>query len=213
MKRRDRELNIFSMSALDLFASAMGAFVLITLVLLPYYLKEAPTTPQPQQQCPEQQPVPSCPICPAPAPVPDCPVTPPTVIKKVVDNLLVMQMMWNEGNADVDLYVKTPDGEFHYNNKTISGKPGKITLDNRDGGRNSLEIWMAYNPTPGNYHVYYKFCCGDRNSPVRASGVLDKPRGPVVIPEFTLPKNRKTKVLSFTITPEYEYVETFRLGS
>lgn len=37
MKRRNRELNIFSMSALDLFASALGAFILITIVLLPFF--------------------------------------------------------------------------------------------------------------------------------------------------------------------------------
>jgi uncharacterized protein YigA (DUF484 family) len=39
MNRRNRELVIFSMSALDLFASALGAFILVTIVLLPYYLK------------------------------------------------------------------------------------------------------------------------------------------------------------------------------
>jgi len=39
MLRRNREINIFSMSALDLFASALGAFILLTLILLPYYLK------------------------------------------------------------------------------------------------------------------------------------------------------------------------------
>jgi hypothetical protein len=37
MKRPSRELNIFSLSALDLFASAMGAFILITVILFPYY--------------------------------------------------------------------------------------------------------------------------------------------------------------------------------
>lgn len=39
MKSRSRELNIFSMSALDLFASAMGAFILIAFVLFPYFPK------------------------------------------------------------------------------------------------------------------------------------------------------------------------------
>ena len=39
MRRKNREINIFSMSALDLFASAMGAFILIAVVALPYYLK------------------------------------------------------------------------------------------------------------------------------------------------------------------------------
>ena len=38
MKKSSREINIFSMSTLDLFASAMGAFILITLVLFPYVL-------------------------------------------------------------------------------------------------------------------------------------------------------------------------------
>ncbi|TFH75025.1 hypothetical protein E3V39_02465 [Gammaproteobacteria bacterium LSUCC0112] len=37
MRRRSKELNIFSMSALDLFASAMGAFILITLILFPFF--------------------------------------------------------------------------------------------------------------------------------------------------------------------------------
>lgn len=37
MKRRSRDINIFSISTLDLFASALGAFILITLVLFPYF--------------------------------------------------------------------------------------------------------------------------------------------------------------------------------
>ncbi len=41
MKRRpDREVNVFSMSAVDLFAAAMGAFALLAIILLPYYQKE-----------------------------------------------------------------------------------------------------------------------------------------------------------------------------
>ena len=37
MKRRTGALEIFSISALDLFASAMGAFALIAIILLPHY--------------------------------------------------------------------------------------------------------------------------------------------------------------------------------
>ncbi|MGB0992144.1 MAG: vWA domain-containing protein [Akkermansiaceae bacterium] len=39
MRRPSRQLNIFSISTLDLFASAMGAFVIIAVILFPYYLK------------------------------------------------------------------------------------------------------------------------------------------------------------------------------
>jgi hypothetical protein len=41
MRRPSRELNIFSLSALDLFASAMGAFILIAVILFPYYQQNA----------------------------------------------------------------------------------------------------------------------------------------------------------------------------
>ena len=40
MKRRSREFNIFSISALDLFASALGVFIIIAVVLFPFF----PTT-------------------------------------------------------------------------------------------------------------------------------------------------------------------------
>jgi len=39
MKRPNRSLEIFSISALDLFASALGAFILVAVILFPYYLK------------------------------------------------------------------------------------------------------------------------------------------------------------------------------
>lgn len=40
-RNKSREINIFSMSALDLFASALGAFILIAVIALPYYLNNA----------------------------------------------------------------------------------------------------------------------------------------------------------------------------
>ncbi len=48
-RNRNREINIFSMSALDLFASALGAFILIAVIALPYYLNttKTPTVVQP----------------------------------------------------------------------------------------------------------------------------------------------------------------------
>ena len=40
MKRRARDIEIFSLSSIDLFAAAMGAFALLTIVLMPFYQKE-----------------------------------------------------------------------------------------------------------------------------------------------------------------------------
>lgn len=49
MKRRLRDLNVFTISAIDLFACATGAFILLALILFQYYLKheEKPPTPEP----------------------------------------------------------------------------------------------------------------------------------------------------------------------
>ena len=66
MKRRNREISIFSMSALDLFASALGAFILLTIVIFPYFpntsrveIEPPPLPPPPnpglQQQLSEVQ--------------------------------------------------------------------------------------------------------------------------------------------------------------
>lgn len=37
MRRKSSEINIFSMSALDLFASALGAFILLAVIFLPFF--------------------------------------------------------------------------------------------------------------------------------------------------------------------------------
>ncbi len=37
MRRRKRNIEIFSLSAIDLFASAMGAFIIFSAILIPYY--------------------------------------------------------------------------------------------------------------------------------------------------------------------------------
>ena len=79
MKRRSREISIFSMSALDLFASALGAFILIAIVIFPYFpntsrspvvVVAAPAPPDcpPVVPCPPALPAPPAPPPPTPAP-------------------------------------------------------------------------------------------------------------------------------------------------
>lgn len=49
MRRPSRSFNVFSMSALDLFASAMGAFIIISVLLFPYFKLNAPNLAQAAQ--------------------------------------------------------------------------------------------------------------------------------------------------------------------
>ena len=75
MKRRSREISIFSMSALDLFASALGAFILLAIVIFPYFPNTA-RTPVVVVAAPPADPCPPVLPCPPAAPCPMCPPVP-----------------------------------------------------------------------------------------------------------------------------------------
>ena len=75
MKRRSREISIFSMSALDLFASALGAFILLAIVIFPYFPNTA-RTPIAAVAAPPPDPCPPVRPCPPSAPCPPCPPVP-----------------------------------------------------------------------------------------------------------------------------------------
>lgn len=68
MKPARREISIFNVSTIDLFASALGAFMVVSFVLLPYFPNtgNAPATPDPE---PPAAPTPT----PEPAPPPSVP--------------------------------------------------------------------------------------------------------------------------------------------
>ena len=54
MKPRNREINIFNLSMLDVISGAMGAFLIIMVVLFPYYKKESVDYQREIQQIKEQ---------------------------------------------------------------------------------------------------------------------------------------------------------------
>ncbi|WP_418642372.1 vWA domain-containing protein [Vibrio chaetopteri] len=93
MRKKSREINIFSMSALDLFASGMGAFLLLAVISLPFFGNTSRTEPSPVQ-CPQ---VKECPLPAPPRPVPPIPAPPvpvPPGIQKgpPVDVVLVLDV-------------------------------------------------------------------------------------------------------------------------
>ncbi|MEP4889134.1 MAG: vWA domain-containing protein [Aliiglaciecola sp.] len=95
MKLKSREINIFSMSALDLFASGMGAFILLAVISLPFFgnVSKIPT-PAPQT-CPEVK------VCPPPsAPKPDpVPAPAPSGFQKMqtLDLVVVLDVTGSMG--------------------------------------------------------------------------------------------------------------------
>lgn len=55
MKKRSREVSVFSISAIDLFACAMGGFLLVAIVLLQFTNKKDPQPPEPEPVVPQTE--------------------------------------------------------------------------------------------------------------------------------------------------------------
>lgn len=84
MKVRNREINIFSMSALDLFASGMGAFILLAVIALPFFGNVSSVPTDAPLQCPKPE------ICPKPVPCQVCPPPSPPGFQKAAKLDLVV---------------------------------------------------------------------------------------------------------------------------
>jgi len=186
MKRLNREINIFSMSALDLFASAMGSFILLAVILFPYYLKNADivstmsdlrqklektqqqlqTCSNERQQCQQQraqlqQDLQKC-------QAQTSKQSEITTLKRDLKNcqqklrhtFLAVVMKWQTQKQDVDLHVIDPNyNEFYYkkHNRTRSHFPNVNAELSVDTIKGpGIEIWENQYIKQGIYKVYAK---------------------------------------------------------
>jgi HPt (histidine-containing phosphotransfer) domain-containing protein len=167
MKKRNREIQIFSLSALDLFCGAMGAFMLLALIALPYYKKNLPlqreiselrakvenltsVTQQLQNALQQSQ---------------DALQQAQQRVAQLQDELaqtfLVVVIAW-ETKADIDLHVYTPRGshysyESHNRRRNTSeqrphfpAEDAELSMDMRVGG---AEVWQMIKAEHGKYTI------------------------------------------------------------
>lgn len=112
-QRKNREINIFSMSALDLFASGLGAFLVLMILMFPYYKKESDTL---AKLAKSQEAVQACQqdLSKAQATVKQCQ-------DKLASTMLIVSMSWQHvgggsSEHDVDMFIRDPDGNNYYFN-------------------------------------------------------------------------------------------------
>lgn len=173
MKARSRALNIFSMSALDLFASALGAFILLAVIALPFFantaqLDDATLLGQITQAREE--------LAQAQAELEEA----------AKANFMVVIMSWSTTD-DVDLHVIDPAGrEFSHRQEEYAGlSEAKFEEDVTNGPGN--EIWVHPKVTSGEYVVEYVYYTDRRPSgPVRVRGTVLHRDGRIALPEVTL---------------------------
>lgn len=148
MRRKGaQEISVYSTSAIDLFCSAMGVFMVICFIAL-------------AQQQPVAAPTPPAPVPPAPAP-------PPQSKKKGLSKpIMIAQCEWNT-RADIDMAVRfcPPNGTAIWfcfdldrgqQRRTHDGFYGGLLHDalSTDAPRDKTEQWALLATHEGTYEVY-----------------------------------------------------------
>lgn len=183
------------MSALDLFASAMGAFMIIALISLPYYLKtdhslmaeanmlreeadrqraeaerlrqEAEQTKQDMMEY-EQRAL--------------------AAESQLQRTFLVVLVTWATQD-DVDLYLVDPTGAtFWYENRRNPGRPGELSEDVIRGPGN--EVWQTEVAEPGLYSVCIHRFTTRSPGTVQVRGSVFHKDGRLGLPEVGLVHNQ-----------------------
>ncbi len=146
--RKNREINIFSMSALDLFAGALGAFFLLMMVLFPYYKKDneileklakseaALRNCQSQSQQTSQQ-------------LQQCK-------RQLASGILLAVLSWDSDDKqsikrnDIDMFVTDPSGnKFSYLHQTNPNSRASISIDIQ--ATPGFEVFEEPDIRPGTY--------------------------------------------------------------
>ncbi len=212
MKIRSREVNIFSMSALDLFASALGAFMLLTIAALPFFPNtgdspglmeelEANMGEQLEQMSLEletlnevlEQTQLELAMCEAQSQDQD--TTPDIILTDVQEELesfqaqlaqtfAMMVINWSTGD-DVDLHIIDPAGnEYYYAARNFPGSDAALAKDNTNGPGN--EIWLSPSAMEEEYEVYTSMFAKNDNNPAVVTGSIIYRDGRIFIPDITL---------------------------
>jgi len=183
MKRHNRDINVFNLSMLDVISGGMGAFLMIMVILLPYYKKESIDYQKELQQARTAADLARQEATVAQAAVREAQANrqaaeeslraaeksmraaqaeadqsrqhAEVAAQKLAKTFLLVHLQWDTKYQDVDLHVVDPGGtEFWYEHKTHPGSSGELSVDSQFGPGN--EVWRTPSAAAGNYQVFAK---------------------------------------------------------
>jgi len=195
---------------LDVVSGALGAFLILMIVLLPHYRKEE-TDKREERDNPRE----------AEALRRRLQETEDRALlaeeravraeeralraeEKLARTFLVVYIRWATINHDVDLHVVDPSGaEFFYARKTVPGRPGELSEDSQMGPGN--EVWELREAPPGRYRIYanlYSRHGNPRHAVVK--GRVFFRDGSEPLPEITLTEagRRRKKLVTVLVVEE-----------
>jgi len=209
MRRPNREIEIFSISALDLFASAMGAFIVVAIVLFPFWQNTADEDQEERrrqltlafEQCQ--------------AAVASQEITLQTLEEGIREaeahseeceaqtsrTFLAIVMRWDTDFQDIDLHIVDPSGrEYYYGQPTFPGSDAVLSVDDVDGP--GIEAWEISLAPAGTYRIFYNLFDRHGNGATpTVSGTVYYRRGSQQLPDFRMSREmRITPVATVTVS-------------
>ncbi|WP_295882314.1 hypothetical protein [uncultured Thiohalocapsa sp.] len=195
MRARNRDISIFNLSMLDVITGAMAAFLIIMVVLLPYYRKEhidyqaiiadlerqLATTGAEAAQLRRQ--------------LAQAEARNAELARRLAKTFLVLYVRWSTRD-DVDLHVIDPSGaRFYFERKIIAGRPGVLSEDTLVGPGN--EVWEVRDAPPGDYRIEVQlFEVNDPGRVALVQGRVFHRDGSNAFPEVRLSREKQMKVVA-----------------
>lgn len=229
MIRRNRDINIFSLSAIDLFCSGMGAVMVLMLILMPFYQRPDVRVDESErirlsaelanavadlasasEELAELRARESIPAIPNAAErIAELERMVGEARGRLANPFLVIIISWDNKLADVDLHVTDPaNRRFYYRQRRHRGSPAYIEVDSIHGPGN--EVWIHPAATEGTYRVeYVYFSDPQRTGAVNVRGVAIFQGGRI---EFqprsinTPSESRHVFAANLVVTPDGEVV-------
>lgn len=221
MKPRNREINIFNLSMLDVISGAMGAFLIIMVILLPYYKKDtidyqrelqqsraaeesarkaAQAAANAQRVAEETARKAEAASQAAQADAQQNRQRADAAVQQLAKTFLLVHIQWDTKFQDVDLHVVDPSGmEFSYEHRTHPGRSGALSVDSQFGPGN--EVWSNQSASPGNYKVYANLYNnrGVNDTPTVTGSVIHRDGSTALRPTQLSSKQQKYLVATVTV--------------
>lgn len=197
------------MSVLDMFASALGAFILITIILFPEYNKkhqlEMQVVEQQQQIEADRQEISrqQQQIEAQRQRIAEDQAQIKKMQSELAKTFFIIVIDWGgEPGDDVDLHVTDTRGnEYYYdsNHRKFPGSEGQFLRDSTNGP--GIEVWQLPVAQPGTYKIEYNlYRKSESTSSLTVTGSVFARKGRVALPDKTLTVVRsKRQVATVTV--------------
>jgi len=175
MRRPNRNIEIFSLSVLDLFSAAMGAFIIVALILFPYYMRNKDVKAELEEakatitRCEADKTQLSSQVAEMEGQVRTAQAQAreaqtqaargaeavqdlKTCLAESASTFIVAVMRWPDEGYDVDLHVVDPQGHV-YSYKDPKFGEAELSYDNKTGP--GIEIWQNPKATAGDYCIAF----------------------------------------------------------